>query len=394
MGISRLDWIMEEINRKHELVILMMTEIIEAQSASKDQSNKYTKIVESSEAQMDYSDSKLQGKWSSCSKPEEKLVKHVSIYELNGDDDSVVVVTKHVEIETIVETSFEKLESDLGVEKDEENVVENLERFWSHTHTCPYGPQSISFDVSFYDADFVYGIPKHATSLALRPTRGLGVDDSEPYQLFNLDVFEYIADSPFGLYGSIPFMISHGKSHGSSGFFWLNAVEMQIDVLGTGWNDEYTSVLKLPSDKKRVDTLWMKEAGVVDAFFFVGLESKNIVIQYTSVTGTLAMPQLFAIAYHQCRWNYSSEEDVCNGDAKFNGHDIPYDVLWLDIEHTDGKNYFMWDRLLFPNPEEMQKKLAEKGRHMVTIVDDIHKETSQKVYYVKDATGKGFNGWC
>ena len=24
-------------------------------------------------------------------------------------------------------------------------------------------------------------------------------------------------------------------------------------------------------------------------------------------------------------------------DANFDKHDIPYDVLWLDIEHTDGK---------------------------------------------------------
>ncbi|KAL2521192.1 putative glucan 1 [Forsythia ovata] len=292
---------------------------------------------------------------------------------------------------------FEQLREQKGENEDWE------ERFRSHTDTRPYGPQSISFDVSFYDADFVYGIPEHATSLALKPTRGPGVEDSEPYRHFNLDVFEYIADSPFGLYGSIPFMISHGKSHGSSGFFWLNAAEMQIDVLGTGWNDEFSSVLMLPSDQKRVDTLWMSEAGVVDAFFFVGPGPKDVVRQYTSVTGTPAMPQLFAIAYHQCRWNYRDEEDVYNVDAKFDEHDIPYDVLWLDIEHTDGKKYFTWDRLLFPNPEEMQKKLAAKGRHMVTIVDPhikrdesyyIHKEASQKGYYVKDATGKDYDGWC
>ncbi|KAG8383903.1 hypothetical protein BUALT_Bualt04G0062500 [Buddleja alternifolia] len=285
-------------------------------------------------------------------------------------------------------------------EKKEENE-DWTENFKSHTDSRPYGPQSISFDVSFYDADFVYGIPEHATSLALKPTRGPGVEDSEPYRLFNLDVFEYIHDSPFGLYGSIPFMISHGKSRGSSGFFWLNAAEMQIDVLGHGWNDE--SVLMLPSDQKRVDTLWMSEAGVVDTFFFVGPGPKDVVRQYTTVTGAPALPQLFATAYHQCRWNYRDEEDVFNVDSKFDEHDIPYDVLWLDIEHTDGKKYFTWDRVLFPNPEDMQKKLAAKGRHMVTIVDPhikrdesyyIHKEASQKGHYVKDATGKDFDGWC
>ncbi|KAJ1391509.1 Glycosyl hydrolase, all-beta [Sesbania bispinosa] len=275
------------------------------------------------------------------------------------------------------------------------------ENFRSHRDTRPYGPQSISFDVSFYGADFVYGIPEHATSLALKPTRGPIVEDSEPYRLFNLDVFEYIHDSPFGLYGSIPFMISHGKSRGTSGFFWLNAAEMQIDVLAPGWDAE--SGISLPSSQGRIDTLWMSEAGVVDAFFFVGPRPKDVMRQYTTVTGTPAMPQLFAVAYHQCRWNYRDEEDVEHVDSKFDEVDIPYDVLWLDIEHTDGKRYFTWDKVLFPHPEEMQRKLAAKGRHMVTIVDPhikrdesfhLHKEASEKGYYVKDASGNDFDGWC
>ncbi|CAL9019390.1 unnamed protein product [Prunus brigantina] len=275
------------------------------------------------------------------------------------------------------------------------------ERFKGHTDRRPYGPQSISFDVSFYGADHVYGIPERATSLALKPTRGPGIEDSEPYRLFNLDVFEYIHESPFGLYGSIPLMISHGKSRGTSGFFWLNAAEMQIDVLGSGWDAE--SGISLPSSQSRIDTLWMSEAGIVDAFFFVGPGPKDVVRQYTSVTGTPAMPQLFALAYHQCRWNYRDEEDVEQVDSKFDEHDIPYDVLWLDIEHTDGKRYLTWDRMLFPHPEEMQRKLAAKGRHMVTIVDPhikrddsyfLHKEATEKRYYVRDATGKDYDGWC
>ncbi|GLU12618.1 hypothetical protein SLE2022_292820 [Rubroshorea leprosula] len=275
------------------------------------------------------------------------------------------------------------------------------ESFRGHTDTRPYGPQSVSFDVSFYGSDFVYGIPEHATSFALKPTRGPGVEESEPYRLFNLDVFEYIHDSPFGLYGSIPFMVSHGKSGKSSGFFWLNAAEMQIDVLASGWDAE--PQISMPTSQSRIDTFWMSEAGIVDVFFFVGPGPKDVIRQYTSVTGTSSMPQLFATAYHQCRWNYRDEEDVENVDLKFDENDIPYDVLWLDIEHTDGKRYFTWDKLLFPHPEEMQRKLAAKGRHMVTIVDphikrdesfSLHKEATQKGYYVKDASGKDFDGWC
>ncbi|VAH88238.1 unnamed protein product [Triticum turgidum subsp. durum] len=191
-------------------------------------------------------------------------------------------------------------------------------------------------------------------------------------------------------------MIAHGAS-ASSGFFWLNAAEMQIDVLAPGWDGAAST------ENGRIDTLWMAEAGVVDAFFFVGSEPKDVIKQYISVTGTPSMPQQFAVAYHQCRWNYRDEEDVAGVDAGFDEHDIPYDVLWLDIEHTDGKRYFTWDRSTFPNPEEMQRKIADKGRKMVTIVDPhmkrdsgyhIHEEATAKGYYVKDASGKDYDGWC
>jgi len=49
-------------------------------------------------------------------------------------------------------------------------------------------------------------------------------------------------------------------------------------------------------------------------------------------------------------------------DEAFDEHDIPYDVIWLDIEHTDGKRYFTWDKNAFSDPERMQNSLAAKGR--------------------------------
>ena len=32
---------------------------------------------------------------------------------------------------------------------------------------------------------------------------------TDPYRLYNLDVFEYELNNPMALYGSIPFMIAH-----------------------------------------------------------------------------------------------------------------------------------------------------------------------------------------
>lgn len=74
---------------------------------------------------------------------------------------------------------------------------------------------------------------------------------------------------------------------------------------------------------------------------------------------------MFGVAYHQCRWNYNDETDVRQVDAGFDEHDIPYDVIWLDIEHTDGKRYMTWDYEKFPDPAKMIDDVASKGRKMV-----------------------------
>ena len=79
--------------------------------------------------------------------------------------------------------------------------------------------------------------------------------------------------------------------------------------------------------------------------------------------------------------------------------DYPMDVIWLDIEHTDGKRYFTWDKNVFPTPLEMQKNVSAHGRKMVTIVDPhikrdpnfhVHKEATEKSLYIKAKDGSDF----
>lgn len=158
----------------------------------------------------------------------------------------------------------------------------------------------------------------------------------------------------------------------------------------------------------------MSESGIVDVFFFTGSEaaskdSKNITTtsalrQYTEVTSAPSLPPLFALGYHQCRWNYKNEADVAAVHRGFEEFVIPFDVLWLDIEHTQGKRYFTWDEHLFPSPVEMQLELSKVGRKMVTIVDPhikrdldyvIHQEAVAKGMYIKSKDGlEDFDGWC
>lgn len=45
------------------------------------------------------------------------------------------------------------------------------ENFKGHIDSKPRGPMSVGMDFTFEDFTFVYGLPEHADSFALRPTK-------------------------------------------------------------------------------------------------------------------------------------------------------------------------------------------------------------------------------
>uniref|UniRef100_A0A8C8EMY8 Glycoside hydrolase family 31 N-terminal domain-containing protein n=1 Tax=Oncorhynchus tshawytscha TaxID=74940 RepID=A0A8C8EMY8_ONCTS len=277
-----------------------------------------------------------------------------------------------------------------GEEEAEEEVDQPgmwEETFKTHADTKPNGPSSISLDFSLPGVEHVYGIPEHADGLRLKNT-----DGGDPYRLYNLDVFQYELFNPMALYGAVPVLLSH-NTHRTMGLFWLNAAETWVDVSsGQG-----------SSEVPQTDVRWISESGIIDVFIMLGPRPNDVFTQYSSLTGTQAFPPLSSLAYHQCRWNYNDQEDVSAVDQGFDEHDIPYDFIWLDIEHTDGKRYFTWDNNKFPQPKDMLQGLLHKRRKMVTIVDPhikvdssykIHTEIRSRGYYIKNKDGGDYEGWC
>ncbi|XP_065684890.1 neutral alpha-glucosidase AB isoform X2 [Hydra vulgaris] len=256
------------------------------------------------------------------------------------------------------------------------------------------GNCSVGLDVTFMMSEHVYGIPEHADSFHLKDTR-----HRDPYRLYNSDVFAYSLDNPMALYGSIPYMISAGTVQ-CAGIFWNNSSETWIDV---EFNAEQKMAKNQNSLSPNVKTHWVSESGVIDMFVLLGPSIDEVANQYASLTGFTMLPPLFALGYHQCRWNYDDEVDVANVDLGFDKHNIPYDCLWLDIEHTDEKKYMTWCPNSFPNPIDMISKLSEKGRKMVTIIDphisrditySLHNECSINKFYIKNKNGDDYIGEC
>ncbi|NXK78629.1 GANAB glucosidase, partial [Amazona guildingii] len=275
------------------------------------------------------------------------------------------------------------------------------ETFKTHTDTKPNGPTSVGLDFSLPGFEHVYGIPEHAESLRLRTTEG-----GDPYRLYNLDVFQYELYNPMALYGSVPLLLAHSARR-TLGIFWLNAAETWVDIssntAGKTLFGKLLDYMQGGGETPQTDVRWMSESGIIDVFLLLGPAPAAVMGQYAALTGTQALPPLFALGYHQSRWNYNDEEDVAAVEKGFEEHAVPCDVLWLDIEHADGKRYFTWDPSKFPRPRAMLEQLAAKKRKMVSIVDPhikvdsgyrVHAELRSRGFYVKTKDGSDYEGWC
>ncbi|KAF3700842.1 Neutral alpha-glucosidase C [Channa argus] len=296
---------------------------------------------------------------------------------------------------------FEKLQHPPRQLEDDQTSSLWQETFREFVDVKANGPSSIGADLCLHGFRHVYGLPEHADSLQLRDTR-----DGEPYRLYNLDVFAYGVYSRFGLYGSVPLLVAH-KPDRTLGVFWLNASETFVNIYHSPAErqDDQPPPAKISSSQLQpeTDVHWMSESGVIDCMILLGPTPPQLFSQYAQLTGYQALPPLFALGYHQCRWNYKDEADVKAVDAGFDRHNIPYDVIWLDIEHTDGKRYFTWDPVNFPDPAHLQQYLQYKNRKMVVISDPhfksdpnwaLYREARDGGYFVKDREGQLYKGSC
>lgn len=244
----------------------------------------------------------------------------------------------------------------------------------------PVGTEQVGAKIMFPGAQAIYGIPERAVDLALK--------SGHSYRLWNLDVFRYQLDDTKGIYGTIPYLMAHSTAR-TVGMLWLNAGDTTVGI---------------ENKDGGIEAKWTSLSGSLEVYFMPGPTPSDVLRQMAYLTGKQYLPPMFAMGYHQCRWNYRSEEDTLAVDEGFDTHDIPYDVIWLDIEHTDGKRYFTWDEHNFPNPELMQEKIAAKGRKMVTITDPhikraagyhIFDDASANGYFVKNPAGTAdYEGHC
>lgn len=134
----------------------------------------------------------------------------------------------------------------------------------------------------------------------------------------------------------------------------------------------------------------------LDLFIFLGAP-KDILSEYTALTGRSPVPPLWSFGLWMSRITYKSEAETREVASKLRENKIPCDVIHLDTGwfETEWRCNYKFSETRFPDPATLISDLKEQGFHIslwqlpyFTPMNELYKEAIEKDYIVKDADGK------
>lgn len=200
---------------------------------------------------------------------------------------------------------------------------------------------------------------------------------------FNTDDPETDDDS-ITYYKTIPFYVAL-KEEATYGIFFDNSFRSYFDM-----------------GKEMGDRIFFGAiGGQIQYYFIPGENIKEVVKNYTALTGRMEMPPLWSLGYQQCRFSYFSQEEVRELVKTFEEKDIPLDVVYLDIDYMDGFRVMTFKTPNFDDAAGLISDLKEKGIRTITIIDpgvkvdeeyDVFKRGKEGNHFTKKLDGEMFIG--
>ena len=200
---------------------------------------------------------------------------------------------------------------------------------------------------------------------------------------FNTDDPETDDDS-ITYYKTVPFYVAL-KEESTYGIFFDNSFRSYFDM-----------------GKEMGDRIFFGAiGGQIQYYFIPGENIKEVVKNYTALTGRMEMPPLWSLGYQQCRFSYFSQEEVRELVKTFEEKDIPLDVVYLDIDYMDGFRVMTFKTPNFDDAAGLIGDLKEKGIRTITIIDpgvkvdeeyDIFKRGKEGNHFTKKLDGEMFIG--
>ena len=140
------------------------------------------------------------------------------------------------------------------------------------------------------------------------------------------------------------------------------------------------------------------------AFRVVIIERPNVqqlMQALADLTGHMELPPLWSLGYHQCRHTYYPDGRVMEVADLLRKHQIPSDVIWMDIDYMNGYRIFTFNPDGFSNPLRLNDYLHQNHFKTVYMIDPgvkveegyfVDDQGTAGDYWVKDKNGQVFEG--
>lgn len=173
----------------------------------------------------------------------------------------------------------------------------------------------------------------------------------QAFELWNTDAYRF-QESTDPLYKAIPFFISF-RAGAAAGVFLDNTWRSSFDF-GKAAQDVYS---------------FGAADGPLDYYIFAGPTPRDVVEQYTWLTGRPPLPPLWMLGYQQSRYTYAPEQRLMDVATRLRSDHIPADAVYLDIGFQDKNRPFTVDSVAFPDFPGTVARLKQMDLKLVVITD-------------------------
>ena len=136
-----------------------------------------------------------------------------------------------------------------------------------------------------------------------------------------------------------------------------------------------------------------------DLYLLSGGNENAVCKEFRTLIGRSYIPPKWAFGLAQSRWGYKTEEDVREVARQYKEHDLPLDMICMDIEYMQDYADFTVNKERFPDLTKLSADLKAQGIRLVPIIDagvrvDPNDSTCteglEKGYFCKKADGTPF----
>ena len=136
-----------------------------------------------------------------------------------------------------------------------------------------------------------------------------------------------------------------------------------------------------------------------DLYLLSGGNENAICKEFRTLIGRSYIPPKWAFGLAQSRWGYKTEEDVREVARQYKEHNLPLDMICMDIEYMQDYADFTVNKERFPDLAKLSADLKAQGIRLVPIIDagvriDPNDPTCtegvEKGYFCKKADGTPF----